>query len=130
MVNKIVGFWLYYNHNWLYIILLTTNKSLTLCKIWDDWYRGNGICFDIQMKRNCQFHIVEWNQSKYINDLLRKYGMKKCKPIFNPLESILKLTQDQFLGLEEKRKNMFKFFYKSGVGSLTYAMVCKQRQIA
>jgi hypothetical protein len=57
-------------------------------------------CVGIQMKRNCQLHIVELNQSKYINDVLRKYGMENCKPIFNPLESTLKLTQDQFLSLK------------------------------
>ncbi len=66
-------------------------------------------CFDIQMKRNCQLHIVDLNQSKYINDVLRKYDMKNCKPIFNPLEPILKLTQDNFLNLEEKRKNKSNF---------------------
>ncbi len=63
--------------------------------------------FGIQMKRNCQLHIVELNQSIYINDVLGKYGSENCKPIFNPLESILKLTQDQFRSLEEKRQNMF-----------------------
>ncbi len=51
--------------------------------------------------------------------------MENCKPI----ESILKLNQDQFFSLEEKRKNMSKIFYNSGVGSLMYAMVCKQLQI-
>ncbi len=51
-------------------------------------------CFDIQTKMNHQLHIVELNQSKCINDVLKKYGMENCKPIFNPLESLLKLTQD------------------------------------
>jgi len=58
-------------------------------------------CFSIQMKRNYQLHIVELNQSKYINDVLRKYGMENCKPIFNPVEFILKLIQDQFITLKE-----------------------------
>lgn len=66
-------------------------------------------CFDIQMKRNRQLHIVDLNQFIYINDVLKKYGMKNCKPIFNPLESILKLIQYNLLSLEEKRKNMSKF---------------------
>jgi hypothetical protein len=59
-------------------------------------------CFGIQLKMNPQLHIVELNQSEYVNDVLRKYDMENCKPIFNPLESILKLIQVQFISLKEK----------------------------
>jgi len=67
-------------------------------------------CFDIQRKRNRQLHIVDLNQSKYINDVLKKYGMKNCKPIFNPFEFILKLTQDNFLSFEKKKGKISLIF--------------------
>lgn len=30
--------------------------------------------------------ILEFNQSKYINDVLKTYGIENCKPISTPLE--------------------------------------------
>ncbi len=43
-------------------------------------------CLDIHIKRNCQLRIVELNQSNYISDVLKRYGMESCKPIFIPFE--------------------------------------------
>ncbi len=48
-------------------------------------------CLGIQIKRNHQLHMKKLNQSKYINDVLKIYGMKNCKPISTPLETRLKL---------------------------------------
>ncbi len=74
-------------------------------------------CFGIHMKRNHQLNIVELNQSKYINDVLRKYGMENCKPIFNPLDSILKLIQDQFISFKKKGKICLRFVINQGLGA-------------
>jgi hypothetical protein len=49
----------------------------------------------IQIKRKPQLHMMELNQSKYINDVLKIYGMKNCKPISTPLEIGLKLIKHQ-----------------------------------
>jgi hypothetical protein len=50
-------------------------------------------CLGIQIKKNHQLHMMELNQSKYINDILKIYGMKNCKPISTPLEIGLKLIK-------------------------------------
>jgi hypothetical protein len=39
----------------------------------------------IHIKRNWKLHILELNQSKYINDALKRYGMENCQPISTPL---------------------------------------------
>jgi hypothetical protein len=53
-------------------------------------------CIDIQILKNHQLCIVELNQSKYINGVLKNYGMENCKPISTPFESRLKLIKGQY----------------------------------
>jgi hypothetical protein len=50
-------------------------------------------CLGIQIKKNRQLHTMKQNQSKYINDVLKLYGTKNCKPISTPLETGLKLIK-------------------------------------
>ncbi len=48
------------------------------------------------IKRNRQLHMMELNQSKYINDVLKIYGMKNCKSISTPVEIGLQLIKHQY----------------------------------
>jgi len=50
-------------------------------------------CLGIQINKNHQLHMMELNQSKYINNVLKIYGMKNCKSISIPLEIGLKLIK-------------------------------------
>jgi hypothetical protein len=40
--------------------------------------------------------MMELNQSKYINDVLKIYGMKNCKSISTPVEIGLQLIKHQY----------------------------------
>ena len=54
------------------------------------------------------------NQSKYINDMLKKYGMKSVKSAATPMNTTTKLTTDeQGKGVEEK-------LYRGMIGCLLY----------
>jgi len=72
-------------------------------------------CIGTQIKRNHQLCIVELNQSKYINGVLKNYGMENCKPISTPFESELKLIKDQFQ--KNKDKRWLKFLINRGLGT-------------
>jgi hypothetical protein len=56
---------------------------------------GTEYYLGIQIKRNRQLHMMELNQSNCINDGLKIYGMKICKPISTPLGIGLKLIKHQ-----------------------------------
>jgi hypothetical protein len=63
------------------------------------------------------------SQSKYIEEVLKRFNMEECKPIGTPLDvnsKLFKLTEQEFQGIEEEMQNIP---YKAGVGSLMYAMV-------
>jgi hypothetical protein len=86
-------------------------------------------CIGTQIKKNHQLCIVELNQSKYKNDVLKIYSMENCKPIFTPFESRLKLIKDQYPSSKKQRQKMVEIPYKSRVGNLMYAMVYTQLDI-
>ena len=54
------------------------------------------------------------NQSKYINNMLKKYGMEGAKSTTTPLNTTTKLTKD------EKGKGVEEKFYRGMIGSLLY----------
>jgi hypothetical protein len=73
---------------------------------------------------------MELNQFKYINDVLKRYGMKNCKPISTSHETRLKLTKNQSPRSNQQSQKMAEIPYKSIVWSLMYVMVCTQQDIA
>jgi hypothetical protein len=83
-------------------------------------------CIGTQTKRNHQLCIVELNQFKYNNGVIKNYGMENCKPIFTPFESRLKLIKDQYPSSKKQRQKMVEIPYKLKVGNFMYAMVYTQ----
>ncbi len=39
-----------------------------------------------KFKRNQKLHIMEFSQPKYINDVLKTYGIENYKPVLTPHE--------------------------------------------
>ena len=54
------------------------------------------------------------NQSKYINDMLKKYGMEGAKPAATPMSTTTKLTKD------EGGKEVDEKLFRGMIGSLLY----------
>jgi hypothetical protein len=62
---------------------------------------------------------IFFNQSKYIKDLLKKFGIEKSKIYATPMSSTTKLEK------EENGKNVDIKQYRGMIGSLRYLMVSR-----
>ena len=67
---------------------------------------------DLQVKQ-CKDGIFI-NQSKYIKDMLKKFGFEDVKEIGTPMSPITKLDKN------EKEKDVNQKFYRGMIGSLLY----------
>jgi hypothetical protein len=70
------------------------------------------------------------SQSKYIEEVLKRFNMEDCKPIGTRLDvnsKLLNLTEEEFQGIQEEMQNIP---YKAAVGSLMYAMVDTRPDLA
>jgi len=64
------------------------------------------------------------NQSKYVKDLLKRFGMEDCKPSLVPLETNLKLTRNHNM------EGTTQHPYRELVGCLTYLMITSRPDIS
>ncbi|GJZ65756.1 retrovirus-related pol polyprotein from transposon TNT 1-94 [Tanacetum coccineum] len=58
--------------------------------------------------------VIFFNQSKYIKEMLKKFGLKESKPMKTPMSSDTKLTKDEECELVDSTK------YRGMIGSLLY----------
>ncbi len=70
------------------------------------------------------------SQKKYVEKVLERYNMGRCKPISAPLASHFRLSKDDAPKSEEERRGMAQIPYTSVAGSLMYAMICTRPDIA
>jgi hypothetical protein len=80
-------------------------------------------CLGVEFERDRAYHTITICQSKYIEEVLKRFNMEECKPIGTLLDvnsKLLKLTDEEFQGIEEEMQSIP---YKAAVGSLMYAMV-------
>jgi hypothetical protein len=54
------------------------------------------------------------SQTKYIREMLKRFGMKDCKPVITPMQTNCKLRKDDDSKFTDQRK------YGSMIGSLLY----------
>jgi transposase InsO family protein len=87
-------------------------------------------CLGVAFERNRSARTITMSQSKYIEEVLKRFNMEDCKPIGTPLDvkgSLLKLSDEEFKEVEEEMKAIP---YKAAVGSLMYAMVATRADLA
>jgi hypothetical protein len=53
-------------------------------------------------------------QTKYIREMLKRFGMEDCKPVITPMQTSCKLSKDDDSKSTDQRK------YRSMIGSLLY----------
>ena len=70
------------------------------------------------------------SQQNYIEKVLDRFDMAKCKPVSTPLANHFKLSSTQCPKSDEEIRDMSKVPYASAVGCLMYAMVCTRPDLA
>ena len=83
----------------------------------------------VQIERNRAARTLTMHQKSYIEGVLSRFGMEECKPLATPLDvksTLVKPSQE----LEEFCQEMDGVPYKAVVGSLMYAMVATQADLA
>jgi hypothetical protein len=87
-------------------------------------------CLGVEFKRDRKARTITMSQKKYIKEVLKRFNMEECKPIGTPLDvnaKLLKLSVEEFEALASEMEGVP---YKSGVGSLMYAMVATRADLA
>jgi hypothetical protein len=54
------------------------------------------------------------SQTKYIREMLKRFGMEDCKPVITPMQTSCKLSKDDDTKSTDQRQ------YRSMIGSLLY----------
>ena len=84
----------------------------------------------IRIVRDRSLGLMLLSQENYIKKVLERFNMDKAKPVNCPLAGHFKLSSSQCPTSDEKKNEMQKIPYASVVGSLMYAMICNQSDIA
>jgi hypothetical protein len=79
----------------------------------------------MEVERNRDQRILHINQIKYLKEILKRFRMEECKPIGVPFDPKMKLQRNANGNDESKG-----FPYQQAVGSLMYAMLCTQLDLA
>jgi hypothetical protein len=59
------------------------------------------------------------SQTKYIREMLKRFGMEDCKPVITPMQTSCKLSKDDISKSTDQRQ------YRSMIGSLLYVTTSK-----
>ncbi|KAM2456035.1 hypothetical protein PS1_015961 [Malus domestica] len=70
------------------------------------------------------------SQEKYVERVLERFNMKVAKSVSSPLANHIKLSKELCQKTYEEKEKMAVVPYSSAVGSIMYAMVCTQPDIA
>jgi hypothetical protein len=81
--------------------------------------------FGMEVERDCAQCLLYINQTGYFKEILKRFRMEDCKAIRVPLDPKTKLKKN-----ENKDVEMVKVPCQQVVGSLMYAMLCTQSDLA
>jgi hypothetical protein len=84
----------------------------------------------MKIKRDRKRRKLWLNQRKYVETILQRFNMQKCKPVKVPIPIGVNLFVDQCPKTHEEEEDMSHVPYVSAVGSLMYEMVCTRLDIA
>jgi hypothetical protein len=86
--------------------------------------------FGMRITRDRKDQKLWLSQEKYIEKILQRFNMDKCKSVTSPFANHFKLSHDGCPKVDKEKKEMKNVSYASVVGSLMYAMVCMRPDIA
>jgi hypothetical protein len=71
----------------------------------------------LQIRQRSQGIFI--SQTKYIKEMLKRFGMEDCKPVITPMQTSCKLSKD------DDSKSTYQRKYKSMIGSLLYVIASR-----
>lgn len=87
-------------------------------------------CLGIEFHQDPITKQITMHQEKYIEKILRDYGMSDAKPMSTPLDGNSKLTKKMMPSTEDEMAEMRDDPYQSLIGSLMYLAVSTKPDIA
>ena len=84
----------------------------------------------LKVRRDLGSGVLTLDQSKYIGQLLVKFGMEDARPLTTPMVVGDKLSREQCAQTQQERAEMKEKPYRSAIGSLMYLMVCTRPDLA
>jgi Reverse transcriptase (RNA-dependent DNA polymerase) len=119
-------------------ILLASNDKNMMCetkkflfKHFDMKDLGEALyVLGLKIYRDQNKDILGLSQQAYIHKILKRYGMKNCKPENTPVAKGDKFSLDQCPKTELEKSEMHQISYASLIGSLMYDQVCTRSDIA
>src|SRR5579871_6968249 len=84
----------------------------------------------IEIKRDRKNRTVSLSQLKYIEDILKKYGIENCRSISTLMDTNKKLSKAMCPKIPEEIEEMKNIPNQSTVGSLMYLMLGTRLDIA
>lgn len=87
-------------------------------------------CLGVEFARDRVARTITMSQARYLEEVLKRFGMEDCKAIGTPLdtkEKLKKLTDEEY---DAEATKMVSVPYKSAVGSLMYGMVATRPDLA
>jgi len=84
----------------------------------------------IQVSQDQTKKELHLSQTKYINDILLKFNMASCKPVYTLIEVGLKYSKDMMSNTPSEQQIMNNIFYSSAIENLQYLITCTQLDLA
>ena len=84
----------------------------------------------MQILRHRKAKKLWLSREKSIEQILERFNMKHAKPVNTPLSAHFKLRKKSSSSSKKEKKDIASIIYSSVVGSLMYAMVCTQPDVA
>ena len=107
------------------IQLLDAEKS-ALCKQFDMVDNGEvSFILGLNVKREREINVLTISQSRYLQDILKRFRMEDCNPVATPLE-----TGRTFRKIDDTDVPFDPTIYQQAIGCLTYASVCSRPDIS
>jgi hypothetical protein len=84
----------------------------------------------VEFARDWAARTITMSQAKYMEEVLKRFGIEDCKPIGTLLDTKVKFVKLSNEEYDADAPKMGSVPYKSAVGSLMYAMVATRADLA
>ena len=83
----------------------------------------------IRIRRDRRRKCIYLDQTQYIEDMLKKFGIENCAPIGTPMDVNVRLSKEMCPQTQDEVEEMANIPYQSAVGSLMYLMLATRPDI-